>query len=64
MYFRMNCLKIRNGMSGELLRFARRFASDENMWQRGLRKLIDFEGWIHRDGPIQVISDVSPKIAK
>ena len=34
------------------------------MWQRGLLKLIDFEGWIHRDGPIQVISDVSPKIAK
>ena len=34
------------------------------MWHRGLLKLIDFEGWIHRDGPIQVISDVSPKNAK
>ena len=29
--------------------FARRFASNGSMWQRGLLNLIDFEGWIHRD---------------
>ena len=44
MYFSMTRSKIRNGMPGELLRFARRFASDENMWQRGLLKSTDFEG--------------------
>ena len=58
MYFSMTRLKIRNGMPGELLRFARRFASDGIMWQRGLLKLIDFEGWIHRDCLILWSSDV------
>ena len=38
--------------------FARRCASDGIMWHRGLLKLIDFEGWIHRDCYYLYDSDV------